>query len=325
MPATFSSKHGAAEFYPIMRITGDPSARAPVALNKMVCVVGRGAGVNLPLDSTKVSKVHALIVQERAAIYIRDLASTNGVKVNDRPVRETELESGDVVHVGSLDLHCASGFSPRDAAAAREGDQAPRAPAAALEVEGASRRVPLDGRAVVVGRREACDLVLDDDEVSPVHAVVFERDGRRFVRDLHSGSGTFADGNKIHEQELTPGQEIRVGDTRIRYVEEKPSAAAEPGVDIAVREEDAIPIAESGSDDGASLEAAPETAPEAKPESSVGAEADVDEEARIPLDIDVASPADVEQAADDNVAPEDSGVEIPLVAEDRAPAVSARP
>jgi pSer/pThr/pTyr-binding forkhead associated (FHA) protein len=302
MVATLSSTHGAAESYPIMRITGDPSVRAPaVALNKMVCVVGRGVGVNLALPSGRVSKVHALIVQERGRIYIRDLASTNGVKVNRRPVREAELQSGDVVHVGSLDLHCASGFTPRDAAAGTASMEARRAPAAALAIAGGNAgHVPLDGRAVVIGRREACDLALgDDDEASPVHAVIFERDGRRFVRDLHSGPGTFVDGQRIHDQELTPGQEIQIGQTRIRYVLDKTAGAAEAEMEIPIQDDDAIPIQVADAAVESDQIAGAETTDQPTATAAIDAEieAALEDDAPIPIKIDSEEPAEVEVPA----------------------------
>src|SRR5688572_26752646 len=100
MSVTFASKHGAARYLPILKIAGDAAVRAPVALNKAVCVIGRRWGVHPPLASKLVSKLHALIVRERDGVYVRDLASRNHVFVNDQPVRETDLTTGDVVRVG---------------------------------------------------------------------------------------------------------------------------------------------------------------------------------------------------------------------------------
>jgi pSer/pThr/pTyr-binding forkhead associated (FHA) protein len=216
MPVQFSSKHAVTQFFPVLKIAGDTAVRAPVALTKAVCVIGRRWGVHLPLASKQVSKLHALIVRERDGVYIRDLASRNRLFVNGEPVRESELGPGDVVKVGPYALKCASGFTSRDGT----GAPGARGPAAYLEPDRAGAPpVPLDGRAVLIGRREECELALpaDDDGASPVHAVVFEIDGKRFVRDLTSAAGTLVNGRKIHQEELRPGDELRVGRTRIRY------------------------------------------------------------------------------------------------------------
>src|SRR5688500_19584542 len=100
MSVTFTSKHGAAGFFPVLKVAGDAAMRAPVALTKAVCIVGRHLGVHLPLANKKVSKLHALIVKERDRVYIRDLASRNHLLVNGQPVREADLGTGDVVGVG---------------------------------------------------------------------------------------------------------------------------------------------------------------------------------------------------------------------------------
>lgn len=215
MPVTFSSKHGAAQFFPILRIAGQNGVRAPVALTKAVCLIGRHRGVHLPLPSEQVSKIHALLVKQRDGVYLRDLASRNGVFVNGHPIRETDLATGDVIRIGAYTLQCASGFAEANAGKPPGLHPAP----AALESDDMSSHLALEGRAVLVGRRDECDVVLAAGEVSPVHCVLFELDGRRHVRDLDSAAGTFVNGQKIHQHELSPGDELRIGDTTLRYVE----------------------------------------------------------------------------------------------------------
>jgi pSer/pThr/pTyr-binding forkhead associated (FHA) protein len=225
---TISSRKWAAKFFPILKVVGDETVRAPVALNKAVCVIGRRLGVHLPLSSSKVSKVHALIVRQRAGVYIRDLASRNHVYVNDSPVTETQLTDGDAVRVGPYTLHCASGFNGAvEEATEVPNTPTPAAPEAALRVVGDSTRVPLDGRAILIGQREDCELTLADDRVAPVHAVVFEMDGKRFLRDLNSSAGTFVNNESVHQHELSAGDEIRIGRSRIRYEVEGVAAVDE--------------------------------------------------------------------------------------------------
>ena len=316
----FEFKHGAAKYFPILKIAGDAAARAPVALNKAVCVIGRRWGVNLPLASKRVSKLHALIVREREGVYVRDLASRNHVFVNDEPVRETELVTGDVVRVGPYALQCASGFGDRN------GDGAPgsRAPAAFLEPDrGGVPPVPLDSRAQLIGNRAECDVVLEDDErVSAVHAVVFELDGKRYVRDLNSGGGTSVNGKPVHQEELAPGDELRVGRTRIRYTVDESRTTFDDAFDI---QDEQLAAAESDSDDLISLadsedpprvnasEVTPATADEAPlaVETDRVASIDVDSDEPIPVDTD---------AVDDEAIEAPSESEPPPVAADESAA-----
>ena len=224
MPTAYSSTRSSSRFLPVLRIAGDRAVQGPVALSKDVCLVGRNWGVHLPLGSKLVSKIHALIVKQKDGVYVRDLASRNHVLVNGQAVRETELGAGDVMKVGPFELTCAAGFAPRGSADNADG---PRAPAATLEINGGLGELPLDARAVLIGRRPECDLVIgedeDDDGVSPVHAVVFELDGERYVRDLNSSGGTQVNGDRVHQRALRPGDEIAIGRSRMRYVVDRKS------------------------------------------------------------------------------------------------------
>lgn len=54
--------------------------------------------------------------------------------------------------------------------------------------------VTIEGRAAVVGTRSTCDLVVDDPMVAERHLELTEEDGRWFVQDLGTSSGTYVDG-----------------------------------------------------------------------------------------------------------------------------------
>jgi hypothetical protein len=75
--------------------------------------------------------------------------------------------------------------------------------------------------AVTFGRAEDCDVPLGEDPyASSRHAQVFARDAARYVRDLGSTNGTHVDGQAIvAEHRLRPGDELRVGETELRYEE----------------------------------------------------------------------------------------------------------
>jgi hypothetical protein len=74
---------------------------------------------------------------------------------------------------------------------------------------------------VTFGRSPECDVVLENDPyASSRHATVFARDGARYVRDLGSTNGTHVDGHQIvAEHRLRAGDELRVGETELRYEE----------------------------------------------------------------------------------------------------------
>ncbi|HSP37752.1 MAG TPA: FHA domain-containing protein [Frankiaceae bacterium] len=70
-----------------------------------VTTVGRGAGVDLALEDPTVSRLHAEFVARGPHVYVSDLGlSTNGTRVNGRPVGRRILTDGDVISFGMARL-----------------------------------------------------------------------------------------------------------------------------------------------------------------------------------------------------------------------------
>lgn len=83
-------------------VIAPPEYRGTVEVRGEV-TIGRGGGcvISVPTD-TFVSTVHARIYQQNYELWVEDLGSTNGTRVNDEPIkRATRLQSGDRVGVGS--------------------------------------------------------------------------------------------------------------------------------------------------------------------------------------------------------------------------------
>jgi predicted component of type VI protein secretion system len=67
-----------------------------------VTTVGRGSGVDVSLEDPTVSRLHAELVRRGPHVYIADLGlSSNGTRVNGRPVGRRTLRDGDVVSFGT--------------------------------------------------------------------------------------------------------------------------------------------------------------------------------------------------------------------------------
>ena len=57
---------------------------APITLTRAITVVGRSSKLcDLVVEHTNVSKQHCLLVKTDGLIYLRDLGSTNGTRVNE--------------------------------------------------------------------------------------------------------------------------------------------------------------------------------------------------------------------------------------------------
>lgn len=82
------------------------------ALTAQVTTVGRGRGVDISLADPSVSRLHAELVRRGEHVYVSDLGlSTNGTRVNGRPVGRRLLADGDVLSFGACRTRV-QGLSP---------------------------------------------------------------------------------------------------------------------------------------------------------------------------------------------------------------------
>lgn len=200
---------------------GDYASKPPIPLARPVIVVGSRNNCRIHLISSTVSKAHCLLVLTETGCYVADLASRTKTLVNGKPVREHDLEDGDTLQVGKFPFRFVAGRT-------RVTGRFPAAPAANLVNEDSPLPVPIERRVTLIGRRSTADIPLLEESVSTAHAVILERDGKRYLRDLGSRTGTFLNGRKIHQEELRPGDVIRIGETELRYQLEDATPVEEP-------------------------------------------------------------------------------------------------
>src|ERR1700728_2828695 len=79
--------------------------------------------------------------------------------------------------------------------------------------KGTKARIEVGPETNVVGRNEACDLVLDDRKVSAVHMELVATERGVRVRDLGSRNGTFLGGVRVGEVFLASATKLRIRET----------------------------------------------------------------------------------------------------------------
>ncbi len=88
-----------------IRIDGDRSIRHALGRRTRI---GRAPGCELHIDSSSVSRHHALILAGTREAIIEDLNSTNGVILNGRKVTRQVLNDGDIVTIGEIQFRYAA-------------------------------------------------------------------------------------------------------------------------------------------------------------------------------------------------------------------------
>ncbi len=87
-------------------------------------------------------------------------------------------------------------------------------------IEGPSKGKKLDlGRPVTrIGKRENNELMVEDKTVSRNHLEIVQAEDSYQLKDLESTNGTFINELRVKEAYLSPGDVIRIGNTRIEFV-----------------------------------------------------------------------------------------------------------
>ncbi|MGB6521704.1 MAG: FhaA domain-containing protein [Candidatus Cybelea sp.] len=147
---------------------------------------------------------HREYLEEAWIDLLRDLAAKVGIAFVDGDPRVTMSARPSV---------------PLGAIAIEVGDAARASAQFALRM---IKGLPVDGVYSItgttrVGRGDESEIVLLDPSVSRAHAIVEFDAGEPVVRDLDSTNGTYVNGRRVRVESLRDGDELRFGNTRMRF------------------------------------------------------------------------------------------------------------
>jgi CRP-like cAMP-binding protein/formate hydrogenlyase subunit 6/NADH:ubiquinone oxidoreductase subunit I len=96
---------------PRLKVVSGPRAGSFLQLRYPSTSFGRGAANDYRFaDDTKMSRAQAVIECEGPRFVLKDLNSTNGTLVNGNPVTETDLQPGDVIEMGEMEMEFVQGM-----------------------------------------------------------------------------------------------------------------------------------------------------------------------------------------------------------------------
>jgi predicted component of type VI protein secretion system len=72
-----------------------------IPLDKPIMLVGRHQECDVQIPSRKVSRRHCCVAQVHDYVVVKDLFSTNGVRINGTRVKEGALQNGDELTIGN--------------------------------------------------------------------------------------------------------------------------------------------------------------------------------------------------------------------------------
>ena len=93
-----------------------------------------------------------------------------------------------------------------------------------------SRSCCVDCDTFTIGAGDANEIAIEDATISPQHVRIDCEGGQFVLTDLDTASGTFVNGHRVKSVPLQVGDEITVGDTVIRFVDDAGAGAGEDDV-----------------------------------------------------------------------------------------------
>ena len=243
-------------------IEDDEGKTTVVPLIRDEITIGRKEGNTIRLTERNVSRKHARLLKSNGAIFIEDVSSYNGIKLNgDKIDGRASVGEGDRIQIGDYQLALKL---DRAQAAAASGNGAvttpgpisddkttpymkesgtptqmieaptvqtpivapttPRSDGSGLarlvvvSSNFAGQEFPLDKAAVVIGRTDENDVVVNHRSISRHHAKIVRENGHYHVVDLQSANGVRVNGEEYGKVELRRGDHIDLGHVRLRFV-----------------------------------------------------------------------------------------------------------
>ncbi|MCB9556272.1 MAG: FHA domain-containing protein [Deltaproteobacteria bacterium] len=224
-------------------IEDDEGKTTVVPLIRDEISIGRKEGNTIRLTERNISRQHARLCRGNGAVFIEDLQSYNGIRVNGNRISgRVAITEGDRVQIGDyvIGLKVEGAVKPAEDAATTElpridGDterissaermaamdtaiKPPRARLVCISANFAGREVPLDKPLMVLGRTDDNDVVINHRSISRHHCRLVEENSRYTIVDLQSANGVRVNGEEYGKVELRRGDQIDLGHVRLRFV-----------------------------------------------------------------------------------------------------------
>jgi FHA domain len=82
-----------------------------IALDRSMVVVGRHPLCDVRLDSLRISRHHCCMTQDKDEVVVRDLGSTNGIRINGERVERGRLRTGDELSIAHIRYRLENGVA----------------------------------------------------------------------------------------------------------------------------------------------------------------------------------------------------------------------
>jgi pSer/pThr/pTyr-binding forkhead associated (FHA) protein len=208
--------------------------------------IGRTPDNDIVIDNLAVSRLHAVLEEEKGNYYVRDCDSLNGTLLNDQKVGRAKLEDGDEVCIGKHTIQfrrqggqavpageTIQGFDqtmiintavdavqiPQEHPQAIKQTRSRTNPRLIIKTEYGDRVVELKNRSLTIGSDMTADVIVEGLFVAKKHAEIVREEDRVVLRHLGGLRKVSVRGKSVREVELKNNDEIKIAKDEFIYQE----------------------------------------------------------------------------------------------------------
>ncbi len=193
--------------------------------------IGRTPDNDIVIDNLAVSRLHAVLEEEKGSYFIRDCDSLNGTVLNGQKVGRARLSDGDKVSIGKHTIafnlqggqtvavgESPQGFdqtmvintaAPMDAEMSGPGVEN-KIPRLTMKTEYGDRVIEIKNGALTIGKDLSNDIAIEGVFIARHHAEIVREGDRTLIRHLRGLRKVTVGGRPVREAELNDNDEIRI-------------------------------------------------------------------------------------------------------------------
>ena len=211
-----------------------------IQCRRIVTLLGSRPGCKIHLRHPHVSQLHVAIVNDGVNMIAVDLVSRNGTLLNGLKMEHEKLSDGDMLTIDPFVFRVDLEDPKRNSHADFHPFLEPTPHFLALEHLETNRILRSNREVCIIGRRNGCDIVLQDRRASRTHCLLFNYFGYPAVFDLLSHNTTMINDEPVSYRPLKNDDILTIGNTRFRVklvgptvgtrrrVKDKPSELPKP-------------------------------------------------------------------------------------------------
>lgn len=194
----------------MLKIQFKDKRQDPIWVIEKRYTIGSAADNHLVVVDQTMSPLHARLLTQDNALYLKDNNSDQGCYVNEQRVTEKQILPGDTIRLGRIEFEI---LDPRESISQQALSDDAIPPKWSLVADSSwlsGQEYQIPAHTSTVGRGSQCDIVIPGTHLSRQHAQLTIKGNLLHVRDLASSNGTYINDERVSEGIARPGDRLRM-------------------------------------------------------------------------------------------------------------------